>query len=179
MSDRSFFLQPFTSNHLPPEIEISGNIARHCNTLTIQYQILGQLAELAIPAVANSPTRKDELWQQTCLEFFLGIENSFQYWEFNLSPSGDWNIYSFEDYRQGMQAEAAFTSLPFIVYNRPNCLLLTLELDLDKIVKIDQTLEIAIASAIKPQVGEVTYWALTHCGTPADFHQRGSFIIKL
>jgi hypothetical protein len=179
MSDRTFFLKPFSSNHPLFEIEISGNIARHFNTLSIQYQILGQLAELAIPAIADSPTRKDNLWQQTCLEFFLGIKNSFQYWEFNLSPAGDWNIYHFDDYRQGMQIEAAFTSLPFVVRNRPNCLLLSVELDLDKIVEIEQKIEIAIASVIQPKVGEVIYWALTHSGSQADFHQRESFTIDL
>lgn len=179
MSDRTFFLKPFSSNSLPFEIEISGNIARHENKLTIQYQVLGELAKLAIPAIADSPNRKNELWQQTCLEFFLGIKDSSQYWEFNLSPAGDWNIYRFEDYRQEMQAEAAFSSLPFVVQNRPNCLLLSLELDLDKIVAVEQPIEIAIASVMKPQVGEVTYWALTHCGTQADFHQRDSFTIGL
>jgi len=179
MSDRTFFLKPFSSTNLPPEIEISGNIARYYNRLALQYQILGQLAELAIPAATNSPTRKDDLWQQTCLEFFLGIEGSPQYWEFNLSPAGDWNIYHFEDYRQKMQTETAFGSLPFVVQNRPNYLLLTLELDLDKIVEVGQKIEIAIASVIQPKVGEVTYWALNHCATQADFHRRESFIIKL
>lgn len=178
MSDRTFFLKPFPSNNPYPEIEISGNITRHCNTLTIQYQILGQLAELAIPAIAGSPTRKDNLWQETCLEFFIEIENSPQYWEFNLSPSGNWNVYRFEDYRQGMQVETAFTSLPFVV-QRPNCLLLTLKLELDKIVEVEQKIEVAIASVIQPKVGEVTYWALAHCGTQADFHQRESFIFQL
>ncbi|MDZ4872383.1 MAG: hypothetical protein CLLPBCKN_001771 [Chroococcidiopsis cubana SAG 39.79] len=179
MSDRTFFLKPFPSDNPQPQLEISGIVDRQFNKLTIQYQILGQLAELAIPAVTNSPTRKDNLWQQTCLEFFLGIEGSPQYWEFNLSPSGNWNIYHFEDYRQGMQPEVTFTSLPFVVHNRPNYLLLNLELNLDKIVEIEQKIEIAIASVLQSQSGEMTYWALTHCGTQADFHQRDSFTIKL
>ncbi|NHC36833.1 DOMON-like domain-containing protein [Scytonema millei] len=179
MSDRTFFLKPFPSQTPAPQIEISGSVDRQFNRLSIQYQILGQLAELAIPAVTDSPTRKDELWQQTCLEFFLGIEGSPQYWEFNLSPTGDWNIYYFEDYRQGMQPEAAFTSLPFVVHNRPNYLLLNLELNLDKVVEIEQKIEIAIASVVQSKAGEMTYWALTHCGTQADFHLRDSFAIEL
>jgi hypothetical protein len=179
MSDRTFFLKPFPSNNPSPEIEISGNVTRHCNRLSIQYQILGQLAELVIPVATNSLTRKDDLWQKTCLEFFLGIEAFPQYWEVNLSPAGDWNIYRFEDYRQGMQTETAFTSLSFVVQNRPNCLLLNLAVELDKIVEIEQKIEIAIASVIQPKVGEISYWALTHCGTEADFHQRDSFTIKL
>jgi len=179
MSDRTFFLKPFPLQNPPPQLEISGNVARQFNKLTIQYQILGQLAELAIPVTTDLPTRKDDLWQQTCLEFFLGIEGSPQYWEFNLSPVGDWNIYCFEDYRQGMQIETTFASLPFVVHNRPNCLLLNVELDLDKIVEVEQKIEIAIASVIQSKVGEITYWALTHCDTQADFHQRDSFTIKL
>ncbi|OWY67705.1 hypothetical protein B7486_30065 [cyanobacterium TDX16] len=179
MSDRTFFLKPFSVNNPPFQLEISGNIERQSNRLAIQYQILGQLAELAIPLATDLPTRKDELWQQTCLEFFLGIEDFPQYWEFNLSPTGDWNIYHFEDYRQGMQPEAAFTSLPFVVHNRPNYLLLNLELNLDKVVEIEQKIEIAIASVIQSKSGEITYWALTHCDTQADFHLRDSFTIKL
>ena len=44
------------------------------------------------------PRRRDRLWEETCLELFLGEEGSERYWEFNLSPAGHWNVYRFEFY---------------------------------------------------------------------------------
>ena len=78
-----------------------------------------------------------------------------------------------------MQEEMAFTSLPFNIQNQPDALLLALELDLNKIAQADQVLEIAISTVTKHKDSEVNYWALTHCGSQADFHQRDSFIIEL
>jgi hypothetical protein len=58
-------------------------------------------------------------------------------------------------------------------------LLLTLELDLSKFIPADQALEVAITAVIKPKDGDVTYWALSHSGSQADFHRRDSFIVEL
>lgn len=175
-----YSLQPFvtSASSPPPNLKIVGNISRHANTLAISYELLGDLAQLAIPTSAV-PARKNQLWAEMCLEFFLGIKNSPQYWEFNLSPAGHWNVYHFADYRQGMQAEIAFESLPFSVQNLPNSLSLVLEINLDKIVQANQALEVGISAVIKTKDGEVTYWALTHPSLQADFHQRDSFIVQL
>jgi hypothetical protein len=113
------------------------------------------------------------------LEFFLAVPNSPQYWEFNLSTSGDWNVYRFAAYRQGMQEESAFTTVPFRIQHQPEMLKLDLELDLEQIIRADQPLEVAITAVIQPKTGELTYWALTHWTPQADFHQRDSFLIKL
>jgi len=184
MNDYS--LQPFSSpgeqQATPsplPNLKIVGNVTRNFNKLAIRYQLLGHLGEIVIPASVDIPVRKDQLWEETCLEFFLGIKNSPQYWEFNLSPAGHWNVYCFEDYRQGLQAELAFASLPFSVQTSSDSLALALELNLDKIIPANQALEVAISAVIKPKNGEVTYWALTHSGSQADFHRRDSFIIQL
>ncbi|HEY9846852.1 MAG TPA: hypothetical protein V6D03_11730 [Candidatus Caenarcaniphilales bacterium] len=115
MNNQSFSLQPFGAANLMPDLKIRGNIARHFNTLTIRYELLGPLTELVIPELGGRPVRKNALWEEMCFEFFLAIKNSLRYWEFNLSPAGHWNIYSFAAYRQGMQEETAFTSLPFDV----------------------------------------------------------------
>lgn len=43
-------------------------------------------------------SRQQELWQMTCLEaFFLFDDGSYEEW--NFSPSGSWNCFSFRDYR--------------------------------------------------------------------------------
>ncbi len=179
MNAQSFSLQPFSSTSPLPDVKITGNIVRRDRRLAIGYALQGNLAELAIPAPTDVPVRKNELWQETCFEFFLGIKNSERYWEFNLSPAGHWNVYRFAAYRQGMQEEMAFKSLPFSVQNQSGALRLTLELDLDQIIQADQTLEVAISAVIKLRDGQVSYWALSHRSSEADFHQRDSFIVAL
>lgn len=179
MNNQSFFLQPFPSTKQLLDIKIAGKIVRNDNQLAIEYTLLGDFKKVAIAPPSERPSRKHELWQDTCFEFFLGIKNSPKYWEFNLSPAGHWNVYRFDGYRQGMQEEAALITLPFIVQQKADSLELTLDFDLDKIIPIEQALEVAITTVIKDRNGEVTYWALTHQGAEADFHRRDSFTMKL
>ncbi|MBW4502591.1 MAG: DOMON-like domain-containing protein [Scytonema hyalinum WJT4-NPBG1] len=187
MNDQTFKMQPFPSAKPIPDLKIAGNIARQGNQFTIHYALLGDVKEVAfakralcaIAAPSDTPARKHELWKDTCFEFFLGIKNSDRYWEFNLSPAGDWNVYHFDAYRQGMQEETAFTALPFSIQHLSDGLAIALDVELDKIVPANQAIEVGITTVIKHRDGEVSYWALTHQGTEADFHRRDSFIIAL
>ncbi|MEH2138794.1 DOMON-like domain-containing protein [Nostoc sp.] len=179
MNEQTFSLQPFPSNESPPNLKIAGNIARNGNQLSIRYMLEGDLKKIAIFPPSNTPSRKDELWKDTCFEFFLGIKNSARYWEFNLSPAGHWNVYCFNGYRQGMQKEIAFEKLPFSVQNQADGFALGLDVDLDKIISANQALEVAITTVIKHKDGEITYWGLTHRGAEADFHLRDNFIVEL
>ncbi|WP_375479538.1 DOMON-like domain-containing protein [uncultured Nostoc sp.] len=186
MSNQIFSLQPFPSNESFTNLKITGNISRNANQLTICYNLGGNLKEIAlakptegIAPPSNAPSRKYELWKDTCFEFFLGIKDSQRYWEFNLSPAGHWNIYRFDGYRQGMQEETAFEKLPFSIQNQADGLALALDVDLDKIVSAEQAIEVGITTVIKNIDGNVSYWALTHRGEEADFHLRDSFIVKL
>ena len=56
---------------------------------------------------------------------------------------------------------------------------IALDIGLDKIVPPEQAIEVGITTVIKDRDSEVSYWALTHQGTEADFHRRDSFIITL
>ncbi len=178
MNDSRFSLQPFAANNSLRDFQITGSVTRRDRIFAIRYLLLGSLAEVMIPALADNPVRKNELWQETCCEFFLAVKDSPSYWEFNLSPAGHWNVYRFDAYRQGMQAEMAFTSLPFTVESQSDALSLSLEFDLDKIVEADQPIEVAISTVIKLRNAEVIYCALIHPGSQADFHRRDSFIIN-
>ncbi|MEH2300465.1 MAG: DOMON-like domain-containing protein [Nostoc sp.] len=193
MNDQTFSLQPFASTKSLPNLKIAGNIARNSNQLAIRYMLEGDLKEIVLafaqrlvekPTVgiaspSNAPSRKHELWEDTCFELFVGIKDSARYWEFNLSPAGHWNVYRFDGYRQGMREETAFTILPFNVQNQADGLALVLNVDLGKIVSAEQAIEVAITTVIKHRDGEVTYWALTHQSAEADFHLRDSFIVEL
>jgi len=137
------------------------------------------LSDLAVPAPVETPVRKNALWEETCFEFFVGLKHADNYWEFNLSPAGHWNAYRLASYRQGMQEERAFATLPFELELKPGALLLSLELDLKKIVPPEQPLQMGVSAVLKRVDGATTYWALIHPGAKADFHCRESFLLEL
>jgi hypothetical protein len=182
-----FTLVPFTSEISLPQIELSGWIDRNEELLSIEYHLQGDLNLVTIDPLAIAPSRQPELWQDTCFEFFIGVPGDRNYWEFNLSPSGDWNVFQLDDYRLGLREEAAFSSLPFSVKRQANSLVLRLKFDLSKIISIDslserlrqRDLEISVTTVIKSTQDEISYWALTHKGKEADFHLRDSFILKI
>jgi hypothetical protein len=179
MNEQNFSLQPFDLTNSLPDIKITGSIARNANKLTISYALLGDLTKVEIPTPADLLKRKYDLWEETCFEFFVGIKNYPDYWEFNLSPAGHWNVFHLENYRQGLQEEMAVTSLPFSVEQKSDALLVTLEVDLNKFILVEQSLEVGVTSVIKSKDGNLSYWALTHSGEEADFHRRESFVVEL
>jgi hypothetical protein len=158
---------------------VTGTVERSANTFSICYVLRGALEGLIIPALRSKRLREPGLWNGTCCEFFLAIEGSPQYWEFNLSPSGSWNVYRFDDYRQGMKEERAFASVPFQVSPGTDSLVLSLTFDLGTIMRVDRALELAVSAVIQQRDGMLTYWALVHPGPQPDFHRREGFVIRL
>ena len=179
MNGQDFSLQPFSPISPALNFKIVGHIARRPRHLAIRFALQGRLAELMMPAPADQPSRRHGLWEETCCEFFLGVKDSPRYWEFNLSPTGPWNVYRFDGYRQGMAEETAFMSLAFSVRRRPDLLLVALELEIERIVAADQPLVVGLAAVLKFRDHGLTYWALTHPGPQADFHRRDSFLVEL
>jgi hypothetical protein len=179
MNNQAFELVPFSPVSALSDLKIAGFMGRDRNILKIRYLMMGPLEAIAIPPPTDAPSRKAELWEEICFEFFLGIQDTSKYWEFNLSPAGHWNIYRFDDYRQGMQEEIAFASLPFTVENTVEGVSLALDCNLDTLVPVDQRLDLAIGTVIKTKDQVFGYWALTHPGAQADFHRRDSFAIEL
>jgi hypothetical protein len=179
MNNQSFSLQPFPSARPLPSVTMGGTIARHANALAIRYTLLGRLGEVVIPEPAAMPARKGGLWEETCFEFFFAVRTSPRYWEVNLSPAGHWNVYRFASYRREMEEETVFSSLPFRVERQSDSLSLSLELDVKRIARADQVLEVAISAVLKHKDGSMTYWALTYLGSQPDFHRRDSFIVAL
>jgi hypothetical protein len=174
----NFALQPFPADSNLPKIEINGRVNRKDRILSIEYQLFGDLNAISISPLANPPSRQFHLWETTCFEFFIGIPGDANYWEFNLSPSGDWAVFALDDYRQGLRDELAFRSLPFKIDRYPNYITLSLEFDVSELILPEQDLEMSVTTVIKSSQDELSYWAINHSGKEADFHLRDSFIIK-
>src|SRR4030095_1317030 len=97
MIEHTLNLIPFPGLKIP-EIKIAGKITRDRDELTVEYALTGDIDLICFPKVTSRPARKKELWLETCFEFFLSIPGQQQYWEFNLSPSGDWNAFRMDAY---------------------------------------------------------------------------------
>jgi hypothetical protein len=179
MLPRRFLLKPFPGEGNPADVTVGGSITRSADTLSVRYEVRGNLSMLEIPAAAEAPRRVDRLWEETCLELFLGTADSGEYWEVNLSPSGHWNAYRFTRYREGMREEPAFTSLPFTVRIGPEALELSMELEVGKIIPAGKIIESGVAAVVKTVKGGTNYLALTHPGPRPDFHDPNGFALTL
>lgn len=179
MDRKSFSLMPFPGEDPGGDLKIEGTIGRRGNALSLGCAVLGNLAELATPTPAKSPGRRDRLWEETCLEMFLGVKGSERYWEFNLSPAGHWNVYRFSSYRKEMREEPAFASLPFRVLTEPEALQVSLDLELGKIIPAGRAIEVAIGAVIRTVTGGTSHWALVHPGLRPDFHRRDGFVLDV
>jgi hypothetical protein len=176
---QEFKLVPFPSN-ITPNIKITGEIMRVGNKISLRYEVNGDIDRVLLSSKAPSSSRTDDLWKATCFEFFIAIPDQPHYWEFNLSPSGDWNVYVMEAYRRvGFREEVVFTQLPFVFRKSQDKLSLDISLDLSPILQPKQVVQVGIASIIQTTDQTETYWALAHPGPQADFHLRESFTISL
>lgn len=174
-----FLLKPFPGEGNPAGLTIRGSLGRRADTLSLLCEVRGDLSKVRIPAAAEAPGRRSRLWEETCLELFLGTEDSGTYWEFNLSPAGHWNAYRFASYREGMAEEPAVASLPFIVRRDPEGLLLAAEIGVGGIVPPGKSLSAAVAAVIGTSDGGKSHWAPAHPASRPDFHRRDGFVLTL
>jgi hypothetical protein len=170
-----FSLIPFASQN--DDISITGTVLRTSQQLVANYQVHGRIKW---PAISLTPSRKDNLWKTTCLEFFLSTpQNPKEYWEINLSPSRDWNVYHFDDYRSGMKREEKVSPIAIVVNPEQKTIQATLDLTALGIVG-DAPLDMSVAAVIEVQSSSnQSFWALAHTGKEADFHRRDSFILRI
>jgi len=175
-----FQLTPFDPLPVEFNLSVGGHIARpNAETIQIHYQITGDLNAIVIPQRKNPPVRRDELWTTTCLELFIGEKEMSPYWEFNLSPNGDWNIYKLSAYRSNLTPDLAYQDLASTIHSKANQLELHLACPLPADLKTCPNLDVAICAVIQLKQGPISYWALNHRGSEADFHRRDGFLLCL
>lgn len=163
-------LTPFAPSST--KLEIDAQLSVQKTGFVLSFVLSGDVAQVALADRSAKPSRKNELWKETCFECFFGVANSSNYFEFNGSPSGDWALYQFQDYRQGMK-DAAVQEAPVLE---------KLEKVGDQIRAVwkipyftNAILQSAGVTAVVKTGSEISYWALKHAGEKADFHLRKSF----
>jgi hypothetical protein len=179
MRQRRFLLKPFPGEGNPAGLTIRGSIGRRADALSVLCEVKGNLSKVRIPAAADAPRRRDRLWEETCLELFLGTDDSGEYWELNLSPAGHWNVYRFTSYREGMREETTVASMPFDVRRDSGTLIFAAEFNVGRIVPEGTDLAATVAAVIGTTDGGKSHWAPVHPASRPDFHRRDGFALAL
>jgi len=97
-----------------------------------------------------------------------------------MSPSGNWNVYAMDAYRQvNMREEMLMEQIQFQVQKEAGGIELHARVDLNPLFEASQSLSVGVTAVIQTKGGNESYWALAHPGAQADFHIRESFTIRL
>lgn len=174
-----FHLRPFNSEPLMEGFSLSGCIDLTAESLGIEYKLQGPLKCIKRPSILPNPGRRNELWRHTCFELFFGLQGEAAYWEVNLSPSGCWNIYHFDDYRTGMREDSAIGPPLCHINSDTDSLSLRCSLECSSIIDNPSPFEIGLSAVIEAIDGSTSYWAIEHQGTKPDFHDRRGFQIQM
>lgn len=144
-------------------------------TIHLEFGIDAATDAVAIPA-PSPRIFKHDLWRHTCFELFAAGEDG-AYREFNFSPSTEFAIYDFPQYRIGMTPVSTagtpsiqprqgglsvHVNLPFTLLRPAGAI----------------ACQIGIAAVIEERDGTLSYWALRHPQEKPDFHHRDGFLIN-
>ncbi len=149
-------------------------------TLGLRYRVDGEIAGIRVPA-SRPPRRTDGLWQHTCFEAFVAVEDATEYHELNFAPSGEWAGYAFRAYRE-------VTAL----HDEPLAPRIAMRVDSDRLeleafVELDRlgrglaraALRLGLAAVIEGRDGAFSYWSLYHPPGKPDFHHPDSRAVVL
>lgn len=149
--------------------------------LQMTFRLDGDIGRILVPPPAV-PRIARQLWSHTCFEAFIAIEKQPAYHEFNFSPSGEWAVYSFPNYRKGPLIPLTDEMM------RPNIAVRATDtrLELDALVRLDRlsaihpraSLRVGLSAVI--EAGDAfSYWALRHPSGKPDFHNADGFALQL
>ncbi len=172
-------LVPFPSSGQGMDLCITATLLRQDTRLGLAYRMEGDLSSIIIPELAKRPRRLDNLWRETCLELYLAEPEEAPYWEFNLSPSGHWNVYRFSSYRDDRREEASIQEFQCSSSQSDRVLTFETEMDLGWIHLATRALTVGLSAVVRSVCGTNSYWALTHPGREPDFHRRDGFILRI
>ena len=170
-------LQPLLPFAGAAPVTVHAGVERRTDGLCLRYLLGGELSLLSIPPLKAAPSRQDRLWETTCLECFFGLRDRPGYWEVNLSPTGDWNVYTLSKYRQGMREETTITELAVTVTATADTIALAALLPTTGLFGKEDPLRAGLCGVLQEQSGRKSFWALAHPATQPDFHDQRGFVL--
>jgi hypothetical protein len=143
---------PVSAKHIDVDIRTSPK-----GRLFARFSLECDTGSLMLPE-PHASRRSDRLWETTCFEIFMKAAGESRYFEYNFSPSTEWALYRFTDYRQGMAEE---------MVSRPRISCQAKELTL------------GIAAVVEEAEAVKSYWAIAHPADKPDFHHKDCFALQL
>ena len=178
MSFLSLCSHPDTPNSSVKKLSCSV-IALDNGDLHLSYHLKGDLQRMLIAELAPSEP-KDNLWEHSCFEAFISVDREKAYREYNFSPSSQWAIYAFSDYRVKLNGEAS-ESPSIKRKQRDGELIISVVLPSSCLPDNPQKkpLLIGLSAVIETRDNTISYWALKHPMNTPDFHHRESFNLRI
>jgi len=165
-------------------LSASGALHRS-GTLTVEFELRGDLQSIRLLPSVCQPRRRDELWKRTCFELFARHRSGPRYCEFNFSACGDWAAYVFDSYR-GTRHDAEQRPLEISVLTTARQQIrLRARMDLRAAYAGGaEEFELAgwrlnCAAVIENAEGSLSHWAVRHPRPRPDFHDTEGFAICL
>jgi hypothetical protein len=173
-------LVPFPGETGLASLRLRADARRGGGMLSLVWTLEGARDGLHLPPPAPAPRRADRLWEDTCFECFAAPAGGAAYWELNVAPSGDWNLYRFSGYREDMRWEERVEGLVGVtaMVTADGTWRLAAGIDLRRVPELAQAaLDVGLSAVL---VGDApSYRALAHPGSRPDFHQRAAFALHL
>lgn len=147
--------------------------------LRLRFVVGGDIDRVLWPEPAP-PARADDLWKHTCFEAFVKAGEGDGYFEFNLSPSGQWAAYAFDGYRAGVRPLDGVEVRD--LFRDPDDGRYEFEAVLDLAgldLPLDRPWRIGLSAVIEEASGTMSYWALAHAPGKPDFHHPDAFALDL
>lgn len=169
-------LSPFSSTTQTQSVHLKA--AAHllsAQQVLLEFELHGDLQNILWPAPNFVESREDNLWKHTCLEAFFGQGNQPEdpYLEINCAPNGNWNAYSFGSYRETMTTSN--TTKVRLLHRDSDGDLLRFQIEVSSEAPLSFT-HVGLTAVIEFANGEISYWALSHQGPKADFHNKDGWM---
>ncbi len=165
-------------------LRVSGTLQSSAS-LTLEFELAGELSALVLAPSVCRRQRRDELWRHTCFELFARRGDAPGYCEFNFSPAGDWAAYRFADYRNDRR-NAEQQPIEVILQTTGIAQIrLRARLDLRAAfanvpaASGSEVWRLNCAAVIESSDGSLSYWAVRHPRPQPDFHDAAGFCIAV
>lgn len=148
-----------------PVRSIAAQLELTASGFTTRFLLEGDIRRIAIPAPAE-PARADDLWRTTCCEVFWQQHGQSTYREFNLSPSGQWACYDFDDYRLNGR-DGAVEAVTIDSRHSESELVLDCRIS----AELGVPALIGLTAVVEDDAGAIQYWSLSFASGKPDFHR--------
>lgn len=173
----SYPLQPFERID---EIAVFGAVeVLNATQFQVAFWLTDPLQEVIYSPNLSAIERQDFLWEHTCFELFLGIQQQDEYREIHLVPSGAWQAYAFEEYRYPETMPPMHADDIQLVQLQRTKYGLNAVLDVKKWLQSQQfnfSHLMMGMTAVVETANKTHYFALQHSGQQADFHNKRDWL---